>query len=114
MAENMIFDSAVRSTDDKAGVFEYDGETAYFYLYETKSNVGHKIVGTIHIMTGMSDFEQEDVAIHWDGTETKVGLFIRGQLWAVFDVKTDMKYGGDYRVSTQPGIPAEITNAFSL
>ena len=69
MAENEMFDSAIRSTDDKAGVFEYDGETAYFYLYETKGNLGHKVVGAIHILTGMSDFKQKDVAIHieiWD------------------------------------------------
>jgi hypothetical protein len=39
-----IFVSSVRSTGDLAGVFEYDGETGYFYLYRAKGASGKKIM----------------------------------------------------------------------
>ena len=29
-----IFDSSIRRAGNLAGVFEYDGENAYFYLYD--------------------------------------------------------------------------------
>jgi hypothetical protein len=41
-----------------------------------------------------------------------VGLFIRLQLWAVFDAETREPYGGDYRPNAQPTIPLEIIDAF--
>jgi hypothetical protein len=40
-----IFDSSVRSDGDLAGVFEYDGQTGYFYLYEVGGNAYNKVVG---------------------------------------------------------------------
>jgi hypothetical protein len=102
-----MFDSSVRSKGDLVGVFEYDGETAYFYLYETGRECGHKVVGAIRIMSGDPDFEQADLVIHWDAGETKVGLFIRGELCAAFE-SNGAKYGGDYRRGAQAQIPTEI------
>ncbi len=40
MTTEEIFDSCVREKGDLAGVFEYDGEAGYFYLYETKRGQG--------------------------------------------------------------------------
>ena len=112
MAENEMFDSAVRSAGDMAGVFEYDGETAYFYLCATKGQKTQRVVAAVRMMVGTPDFGKGDIEIRWDRTETKVGLFIRQILWGVFETLTGAKYGGDYRCDCRPEIPAEITNVF--
>jgi hypothetical protein len=75
---NEIFDSSLRSAEDWAGVFEFDGTTAYFYLYNQAGEQEEKVAGAIHVLTGVPDFEQQDVLTRWDPTENKVGLFIRG------------------------------------
>jgi hypothetical protein len=110
-----IFDSCVRGRGDLAGVFEYDGETGYFYLYEVGSPAGQKVVDSIHIFTGEPDFEEADVEIRWDAHEEKVGLFIRGTLWALFDPRRGEKHGGNYQAATTfpaPSIPADVTHGF--
>ena len=55
------------------------------------------------------DFAESDVCIAWDATEERVGLFIRDVLWAVFDVVTERKYGGDYEVNGDPEIPSTLS-----
>jgi uncharacterized protein len=40
MAADEIFESASRAAGDLAAVFEYDGETGYFYLYELQTGTG--------------------------------------------------------------------------
>ncbi len=107
-----MFHSNVRSTGDLAGIFEFDGDTGYFYLCEIASNQGRKVAGAIRVLTTKPDFGQADVLVRWDSSESKVGLFIRDRLWAVFDAITGAKYGGNYHASFPPGIPAEMTNAF--
>jgi hypothetical protein len=107
-----MFDSALRSTGDLAGVFEYDGETGYFYLYEERGDKGRQVMAAIRVLTGRADFDEGDVAIRWDAGENSVGLFIRCQLWAAFDAKTGAKYGGNYRTGAQAEIPPQIVSAF--
>ena len=107
-----VFDSAVRSAGDLAGVYEYDGDTGYFYLYDTRSEDTRKVIAAISVLAGRSGFEKEDVAIRWDSTEGKVGLFICEQLWAAFDTETGAKYGGNYRAHGNPEMPVEIAEAF--
>jgi|SRR5215471_7761908 len=114
MPTNDMFQSAVRPDGDLAGVFEYDEDTGYFYLYETKGNEGRKIVSAIQVIVGSPDFEEGDVTILWDVSEVMVGLFIKGQLWAVFDAKTREKYGGNYVANMKPLIPERVTRAFEL
>jgi len=113
MTDDNMFESCARSADDLAAVFEYDGDSGHFYLYMTQDAQGQKIAGSIRVLTGMRDFEQEDVAIRWDENESHVGLFIRGKLWAVFDANTRAKYGGNYQVGMQPQIPAEAADCFT-
>jgi hypothetical protein len=112
MAKDEMFDSAMRPVGDRAGVFEYDGETAYFYLYETKGSDCLKVIAAIRVLVGTPDFEEEDVSIRWDDSESKVGLFIRGQLWAAFDAQDNGKYGGNYRPNVEAGIPSKMSAAF--
>ncbi len=114
MTENEMFDSAVRSAGDQAGVFEYDGDTCYFYLYKTNDEQGQKVVASIRVLSGTPDFEEKDIAIHWNAEESIVGLFIYGKLWAAFEVGTYAKYGGNYCSSVSPQIPMEIMKTFNL
>lgn len=108
-----IFTSSVRSAADLAGVFEYDGETGYFYLYDQRREESQKILDTIHIISARPDFDESDLQIVWDKTETYVALVIRGRVWAAFDTRTNAKYGGDYRPNQVPSVPTEIVRAFS-
>jgi hypothetical protein len=114
MTRNEMFDSVAQPRGNLAGVFEHDGDTGYFYLYRTEGEEGRKVVAAIWILNGTPDFAEKDVAIRWDATESKVGLFVRQQLWAVFDISTGAKYGGKYCAGTQPDIPREIVSFFGL
>lgn len=100
-----IFESAVRSTGDMAGIFEYDGETGYFYLYATGGDSGRKVLDSIHVLSGDSDFSEADVSVRWDSDERKVGLFIRDVLWAAFDSGRECRYGGSYKRGGRPSLP---------
>ena len=107
-----MFDSSTRSKGDLAGVFEYDGEVGYFYLYECGGDAGQKVAGAIHILSGEADFEQADLTICWNESEKRVGLFIRGQVCAVFDADSGAKYGGNYRRGVQAHMPSEVLKEF--
>src|SRR4051812_21738088 len=93
MPQDEIFADAIRSAGDLAGVFEFDGQTGYFYLY--RIGAGHqKVVNAIHVVSGDLDFAEREIAIRWNPKEDKVGLFIKGELWAAFDAIGQAKYGG--------------------
>lgn len=112
MSTDEIFESSVRSSGDLAGVFEYDGDTAYFYLYKIENESGQKVMSAIQIVFGQSNISQTNVAVRWDASETKVGLFINNQLCAAFD-SSGNKYGGDCRKSMQTQIPPEVFTTLS-
>lgn len=52
--EEMFVESVGRS-GDLAGVFEYDGETGYFYLYRIGDG-GSKVLDSIHVLSFRPDF----------------------------------------------------------
>lgn len=56
-----IYESAARTAGDLAGVFEFDGDTSYFYLYKTTGDASQKVLGAIHIMSETPDFDPKDV-----------------------------------------------------
>lgn len=101
-----LFASAVRSQEDLGGVFEYESDTAYFYLYDMRK-ISQPIVDAIHIFSGTTDLIDSDVIVQWDNGEQKVGLFLRGVEWAVFNVASKRKYGGNYKPTNRPEIPKE-------
>lgn len=109
-----MFKSTIRSAGDEAGVFEYDGDTGYFYLYKVKGRKGQKVIAAIKVLSGTPDFLEEDVTVRWNSMENKVGLFIHKQLWAVFNSETYEKYGGNYCAGNQPAIPSKIVTFFEL
>lgn len=102
-----LFESVVRGQEDLGGVFEYDGDTAYFYLYDMRQKDQHKIIGAIHIFSGTTDLKDSDVIVQWDKGEQRVGLFLRGVQWAVFNVASKRKCGGNYKTKDRPEIPKE-------
>ena len=106
-----IFDSSVRSLGDLGGFFEYDGETAYFYLFDHRRPEGHKVVGAIHVTSKRPDFGKDDVRVEWDTSETTVGLLIKGELSAAFSAD-GKKYGGHYEPDARPYIPDAIALSF--
>jgi hypothetical protein len=112
MGQSDIYESAVNALGDHAGIFEYDGKTGYFYLYEIVTANHQRITAAIQVLTGIADFKKEHVAIRWTNGETMVGLFIRGELVAAFDSRTSAKYGGDFQAGSQ--IAANILAAFQL
>ena len=97
-----LFDQAVRRAGDLAGVFEYDGETGYFYLYDMEN----KVIDAIHVLTGDLEMSADEVKVRWDDDEFRVALFLRGIPWAVFNVNSGEKHGGNYRPGAKPQIPA--------
>ena len=102
-----LFESAVRGKGDLAGVFEYDGETAYFYLYDTSDENAQKIIDSVHLFSEPTDLQDADVEVRWDDAGRRVGLFLRGVQWAVFDSATGAKYGGNFGAGTRPDIPKD-------
>ncbi len=104
-----IFDNCVRSGGDLAGVFEYDGEVGYFYLYETDK----KIIDAIHIVTGHNDFNESEISIRWNADEDMVALYIRSRIWAIFDTLCKQKHGGNYRNAAAPTVPDAVIRRFN-
>src|SRR5688572_14795904 len=107
-----IFDSCVRPKGDLAGVFEYDGETGSFYLCWAKGNAVGAILDSIHVVSGQPNFGEMDVLIRWDRQEEKVGLFIRDELWAVFDPANRESYGCAAADGATPAIALEASASF--
>src|SRR5690606_36751720 len=107
-----IFDSVLRARGDLAGVFEFDGETGYFYLYATNGSEGQKVADSIHIVAGNPAFDASDVSFRWDLKDEKVGLFIRNTLWAVFDCRRRTKFGGGNMPGGQPSVPVDSASGF--
>ncbi len=79
-----------------AGVFEADDETSYFYLYKFGNEPNKRIVSAIRIFSGNPDFTEADVDIRWFDDENKVGLLIRQELWAYFDIVSGGQQVGLY------------------
>jgi hypothetical protein len=111
MSGDQIFESSVQVNGDLAGVFEYDGTTGYFYLYDKSKDAGSKVVDAINILSGRPDFEPSDLSIVWNKWEDAVGLYVRQKLWAVFDNK-GRKYGGNYKSNSEPNIPEDVKSRF--
>jgi len=83
-----IFISNVRCGGDLAGIFEQEGSSAYFYLYDLTREEGRKAVRQLRIGYVPPDLQEKDVNVEWDDEQTTVALFIRKKLRAAFDVRS--------------------------
>lgn len=93
-----IFESSVRSAGDLAGVFEFDGDASYFYLYDVRGSAGKKVLEAIKISVGEPDFLPSDVIVIWSLDQRHVFLKIGEQICAAFDSDSRQKFGGDRKV----------------
>ncbi|MUV15284.1 DUF2251 domain-containing protein [Noviluteimonas gilva] len=112
MDEQEIFESEVRSNDDLAGVFEHDGDTGYFYLYDLTKGESQRIIAALHMMSGTADFSADEVAVRWDQNEQFVGLLIKGKLWAAFEAEGSRPFDGGYGRVEKSEIPENIRALF--
>jgi hypothetical protein len=77
-----------------SGVFEDDGDTAYFYAYD-RGNPEAPILDAVHIYDARraTDFGRKSEAeIYWSSDGLKVGLLINGVLHAVIDFQSRKAY----------------------
>lgn len=81
---NEVFADAVRSAGDLAGVFEYDGETGYFYLFAAGAK--QRVLRALHVLSSPCTLGPKRVEVRWGEGESVVGLFIAGQVWAVSEL----------------------------
>jgi hypothetical protein len=102
-----IFESAICAVGGLCGVFEYDGEVGYFYLCRLSDDGESKILDAIRVVSGTVDFTQADVRVEWAKSNKKLGLFIKGVLWAIFDTTSGKKHGGNYSVEKAPSLSPE-------
>lgn len=109
---NEIFESSVRTSGDFAGVFEFDGDVGYFYLYDTGAKDGSRIVTSVRVISGAPDFSKKDVAIEWDQEQRFVGLMIKRRLWAAFDCNEKLGAGEGYVIEGIPSIPLWMAEKF--
>lgn len=93
-------------------MFEFDGESAWFYLYATPEDRGHFVMDSLHIFSGALDFSASDVDVRWDKTDTSVGLFINDVLWAAFDCSQRKGHGGNYKLGGHSSVPASLVARF--
>lgn len=112
MSDAELLCSATRDRGDLAGVFEYDGETAYFYLYRLAPDPG-TIVASLHIYSGTLRISDNDVGVEWDAEETRVGVLLFGTLWGVIASDPVRAYGGYYEAGKEPDIPGGLRGYFS-
>ena len=112
MIDDDMFQSSVRSAGDLAGVFEFNGKTGYFYLYELEGKERQKVLRAIKVLSRAPDFSQEEVEIRWDSDEQVVGLFFQNHLVAVFDAATGKTYGGELVSGRELNIPTLIHSIF--
>jgi hypothetical protein len=90
-----MFDSAVRSAGDMAGVFECDGETNFFYLYQIFSKGESTILGAVSVSFGTPISKLSDIKIIWSDDENIVGLKVYDEVCAAFDCDSaKLLFGG--------------------
>lgn len=87
-----IFESAINSAGSFAGVFEFDGEVAYFYLYGLGESEGSKVISANKIT--LDSPQQGDIEIKWSADDEIVFLLISGGKVAAFNCVSGIKYGG--------------------
>lgn len=82
------------ATSSYSGVFEVDGETAYFYAVDRAKGEG-SILDAVHIydVASLTDREREsEVEIFWSSDGLKAGLLINERLHAIIDFEQHKAY----------------------
>ena len=82
--------------------FEADDDVGWFYLYKIRNpnrpdeEIDLQIFGSVQVMRGKPDFAESDAVVRWSDDQTWVGLFIKGTLYAYFDIAAGWGIPGRY------------------
>ena len=82
-------ESSNRSAGDFVGVFEYDGETSYFCLY---NEIEKKILGAIPIKVEHPNVLRAQIDVRWDTSEKMVAVYIDESMCALFKVGNEISF----------------------
>ena len=82
-----VYKSAIDNTGRFGAVFERNAETAFFYLLDMTAPTGGRIISAFNANAIIETPAETAVSIRWHPSEVVVGLFIGGQLSAVFDLR---------------------------
>ncbi|HEY3638448.1 MAG TPA: hypothetical protein VGK90_09890 [Rhizomicrobium sp.] len=97
MAGADIFAYAIGREGRFVGFLEGDDDNSWFYLQDLDIDPDDcQIIGAVQVYLGVPDFTEADVEVHWYDGEMKVGVFIKGELGAYFDLATRWGYPGTY------------------
>ena len=66
MGENDIFMASTRSTGDLSGIYEYDEDVGYFYLYQIDDSSTNTILAAVRVVSGPQEFVEDDIDIRWN------------------------------------------------
>jgi hypothetical protein len=80
-----VYEGLVRPQGRFAAVFERDDDTAYFYLSDLDQAGGHRIVGAVAASEIVAMAPDVAVRIAWSSDGSITGLFVEGDLIAVFE-----------------------------
>jgi len=97
MADAGIFAYGVGRQGRFVAFFEANDDTSWFYLQDRDLDPkSSQIFGAVQVYLGIPDFTEADVDVRWYDGETKVGVFIKGELGAYFDLAAGWGYPGTY------------------
>lgn len=91
-----IFVDTLNADRTFAGVFEADDTVSYFYLCSLTEGPNGRIIGAVQVYRGLPNFAESEVVVRWFDNETKVGVFIKGELGAYLDLVSGWGYPGTY------------------
>jgi hypothetical protein len=86
-----------------AGILHGDDAVTWFYFHDLAAQ---KVLGAVQVYRGVPNFTEADVEIRWNDDQTEVGVFIKGELGACFDLVRGWGYPGTYS-RTGPEIQSE-------
>lgn len=82
-----VYESAVDPAGGYAAAFERDNEAAYFYLLDLTRDEAGQIIEAFSAHTVTTMPADAPVSVQWNSGGEVVGLFVAGDLIAVFELR---------------------------
>jgi hypothetical protein len=82
-----VYESAVEGTGRFGAVFERDDDTAYFYLLDMRKEEAGQIIVALSVDAINEMAADVPISIKWNGSASAAGLFVSGNLLALFDLR---------------------------
>jgi hypothetical protein len=100
VARKEMFRSA--SFGDFAGVFEYDGETGYLYLFDNGRAADRRIVGPFTFSRELLISRSPESRCVGTTKDCELACSFVVDSWAEFDAVRGVGFGGDYKPGGTP------------